>query len=57
MAKLVLMSVIFFPMILAIRASASPNPRTGLRRAVVGTLVFTILWALLAPWLVGALGS
>jgi hypothetical protein len=57
MRKLILMSVMFVPLIVAMRASAAANPRRGLRRTVLVTLIFTVLWALITPWLVGALGE
>ena len=56
MRKLILMSVMYVP-IVSMRASADPKPRRGLRRTVLVTLVFTVLWALLAPWLVDVFGE
>jgi len=52
MQKLILMSVIFFPLIFSIRASRDSNARRGLKRAVQVCFVFTVLWALIAPHLV-----
>jgi hypothetical protein len=52
MQKLILMSVIFFPLIFSIRASSDSNAARGLKRTVIASLVFTALWALIAPWIV-----
>lgn len=57
MRKLILMSVMYVPLIVAMRTSADPKPRRGLRRTVLVTFVFTVLWALLAPWLVDVFGE
>jgi len=57
MRKLILMSVMYVPLIVAMRASADPKPRRGLRRTVLVTSIFTVLWALLAPWLVDVFGE
>jgi hypothetical protein len=51
MRKLIFMSVVVLPLILAMRASTDGNARRGLRRTVLWSLAFTVLWSLLAPWL------
>jgi hypothetical protein len=54
MQKLILMSVVFFPFIFSIGASRGSNARLGLKRAVLVSFIFTVLWVLLAPYLVSA---
>lgn len=56
MRKLIFMSIWAFPLILAIRASGDTNARRGLRKTTVWTLVFTAVWALVAPWLASLSG-
>ncbi len=51
MSKLLLISVIALPLILGIRFSKDAKPQRGLRRTVLATLIFLVLWALLAPHL------
>jgi len=51
MRKLILISVIALPLILAIRFSTDTKPQRGLRKTVMGTLIFLICWALLGPTL------
>lgn len=57
MRPVILISVIFFPLIFAVRASRDANASRGLRRTVVVTIVFTALWALLTPWIVSFDGN
>ncbi len=49
MRKLILISVIALPLILAIRFSKDTKPQRGLRRTVMGSLIFLVFWALLGP--------
>jgi hypothetical protein len=46
MGKLLLVSALLVSIVVPVRAAADPDPRRGLRRAVIQTLVFDAFYGL-----------
>jgi hypothetical protein len=49
MEKLVLMSTFLVPVLMALRFSKASSPRNAMRRTMIWTLAFLVLWALFGP--------